>query len=213
MCKIKRATDVFHKLTKRNKGNSEWDNAQLLFRCLQARDQYTSDHSLVVALKAYEISFHLDLDAEEMFLAGLMHDIGKIAMHDNILKSERKLSSEDRETLKEHVNEGVNLLYDAAFSKPIIDFCRYHHERLSGEGYPCKTKEIPLVGRLAAITDVYSALTTTRIYHKKSFSPEEAIRILYEEQHKTQGYDAYVLDLLVDQVENDDVFVSSSVHL
>jgi len=211
--KIKIALDVFHKLTKRNKGNQEWDNGQLLFRCLQARDQYTSDHSLIVALKAYEISFHLDLDPEEMFLAGLMHDIGKIAMHDNILKSDRKLTLEDRESLKEHVIEGVNLLHDAAFSKPIIDFCKYHHERLNGEGYPNKTDDIPLIGRLAAIVDVYSALTVPRVYQKKSYSPVDAVHILYEEQHRKQGYDAYILDLLVNQVENEESKMTNTIQL
>lgn len=79
----------------------------------------------------------------------MINIIGKIAMHDNILKSDRKLTLEDRESLKEHVIEGVNLLHDAAFSKSIIDFCKYHHERLNGEGYPNKTDDIPLVGRLA----------------------------------------------------------------
>ncbi|WP_160850587.1 HD-GYP domain-containing protein [Pontibacillus yanchengensis] len=168
---------------------------------MEARDQHTLKHSLIVAQKAYELAGSLDLVPEDMFLAGLLHDIGKIAMGDDILKSSRRLSSGEKYILNEHVIEGFNILKESAFSYSTLDFCLYHHERLNGKGYPYGVQDIPLEGRLAAVVDVYSALSLPRKYHPKNYKQEEVIEVMLNEQRETQGYDAYILSMLINNVE------------
>ena len=115
-----------------------------------------------------------------------LHDVGKIAISDNILKKPGKLTVEEFSLMQEHVDIGVGFIKhleddedDSAFLHYAKIFAGYHHEKWDGTGYPNKLsgKEIPLLGRLMAIVDVYDALTSVRPY-KNALSHEEAVDIL-----------------------------------
>lgn len=186
------------------KGDPEWEKGLALFRCLSLRDPVTAEHSLEVAYYAALLANRLGLGANRYFLSGLLHDIGKIEMDDDPLKSHRLLSKQEIKDLKAHVLQGVLLLSELGFGKDIVQFCIRHHERLDGTGYPFSLgrENISLEGRIAMIVDVYSALTSVRTYreNKKIYTPEEAITYLKEEAIKDEKFDMKLLELFEDLI-------------
>jgi len=117
-----------------------------------------------------------------------LHDVGKISINDNILKKPSKLNREEFNDMKKHASFGEQIIEKIETLAKESDFLNYakifaasHHEKWDGSGYPrgLKGNEIPLLGRIMAIADVYDALTSVRPY-KKAFSHEEAVRIITE---------------------------------
>ena len=115
-----------------------------------------------------------------------LHDIGKISIEDTILKKPGKLTSEESEEMKKHTIIGKQIIEKIESLTKKNDFLRYakifaatHHEKWDGSGYPSglKGNEIPLLGRIMAVADVYDALISVRPY-KKAFSHEEAVQII-----------------------------------
>ncbi|MDR0563872.1 MAG: response regulator [Azoarcus sp.] len=130
-----------------------------------------------------------DWDIELLLQSSQLHDIGKIAIHDNILKKPSKLTTEEFDEMKKHVEYGVNFIEkieeddekDSQFLQYAKIFANFHHERWDGSGYPNKLsgKDIPLLGRLMAIVDVYEALTSERCY-KSALDHNTAVDIILE---------------------------------
>jgi len=121
-----------------------------------------------------------------------LHDIGKIAIPDSILNKPDKLNDEEFEIMKKHVTAGEQIM-DKIISKTKEEtfwnnakiFASYHHERWDGKGYPrgLKGLEIPLLGRILAVVDVYDALISERVY-KKAFDHDKAVGIIISEAGK-----------------------------
>ncbi len=118
--------------------------------------------------------------------ASALHDIGKIAIADNILLKPGKLSDDEYEEIKNHTIYGCEILEkfhqdDNPFYQYCYDICRHHHERHDGNGYPdgLKGDEIPLCAQIVSIADVYDALVTERVY-KSPYAVEEAVRMIKE---------------------------------
>lgn len=139
----------------------------------------------------------LDADRTEMIrIASPMHDVGKIGIPDRILLKPGPLTPEEREVMEAHTEIGYRIL--AGSDVELLDFAAVlaltHHERIDGQGYPrcLHAEEIPLEGRIAAIADVFDALTSDRVY-RKAFRPEEA-RDQMREGRSTQ-FDPELLDL------------------
>ena len=154
------------------------DTVTSLVTAVDAKDPYTHGHServsrYVVAI-GKELSFSDEL-MEELRLAGLMHDVGKIGISDAILSKKGKLNKEERERIKKHPSIGSKIVESVMRSKGIIRGIEEHHEFYNGKGYPkaLKRKEISLEGRIIAIADAFDTLTTDRPY-QKAFSPKEA---------------------------------------
>jgi putative two-component system response regulator len=128
-------------------------------------------------------------DIELLAQSSQLHDVGKIAISDSVLKKPGKLTAEEFAEMKQHVLFGVGFIErleegddeDSRFLQYAKTFAAFHHEKWDGSGYPhgLSGKDIPLLGRLMAIADVYDALTSERPY-KKPFSHEEAVRIITE---------------------------------
>ena len=128
-------------------------------------------------------------DIELLSQSCQLHDVGKIAISDSILKKPKALTAEEAFAMQQHVDFGVGFLEkledgddaSSAFLRYAILFAKYHHEKWDGTGYPggLAGESIPLLGRLMAIVDVYDALTSDRPY-KKAFSHEEAVRIILD---------------------------------
>lgn len=127
-----------------------------------------------------------DEQAKLIVEASALHDIGKIAIPDNILLKPGRLTKEEFEEMKKHTTYGCELLEqfkqeDTDFYRYCYDICRYHHERYDGSGYPDKLagEEIPIWAQIVSIVDVYDALVTERVY-KKPYAVDEAIRMIYD---------------------------------
>jgi putative two-component system response regulator len=127
-------------------------------------------------------------DVDLLLQSSQLHDVGKISISDNILKKPARLNNEEYNEMKKHADFGEQIIEkietltkESAFLNYAKIFAASHHEKWNGSGYPrgLKGNEIPLLGRIMAIADVYDALTSVRPY-KKAFSHEEAVRIITE---------------------------------
>jgi putative two-component system response regulator len=132
---------------------------------------------------------------EAIFYGAPMHDIGKIGIPDKILLKPDKLDPKEWEIMKQHTIIGENILNGSkiGFVRMAAMIARTHHEKWDGSGYPkgLKGRKIPLAGRIAALADVFDALTSRRSY-KKAFSIEESYRII--EQGRGNHFDPDVVD-------------------
>jgi len=119
-------------------------------------------------------------DVRVLGLGGLVHDLGKLAIPDDILSKSGKLTAVEMDLVRAHPQMGFEMVAKPGTAPPeVLDICRFHHERYDGSGYPHRLsgKEIPYVARLAAVCDVYEALTTIRPY-KRAYSQSEAVNMM-----------------------------------
>jgi len=157
-----------------------------LAHALEAKDPYTRGHSDRVAETAVMIAGHLALDGEEIEnvrLAGILHDIGKIGIREGVLNKPGKLSAEEWVLVKEHPVMAERILGPIAELKNIIGIVRHHHERFDGSGYPdgLEGSGIPLGARILAVADAFDALTSKRSY-RDALSVRKAVAVLEEER-------------------------------
>jgi len=157
-------------------------NAQALIGLtrLKTKDEYTYLHSVAVCALMVNLAKHLDLDHGQVHalgVAGLLHDVGKMAVPDLVLNKPSSLTDEEFAIVRTHPQQGHQLLLKAEdIPEAALDVCLHHHERVDGTGYPFKLKgdEISLAARMGAICDVYDALTSNRSY-KSAWAPDEAV--------------------------------------
>ena len=149
---------------------------------VDTKDRYTKHHSEDVARYAVFLAERLGLDDElrgTLHMAGLLHDVGKIGIPDTLLRRPGKLTADEFEIFKQHVALGDAIVRDVPNVDGVRAGIRFHHERWDGRGYldGLEGEEIPLIGRLLAVADAFSAMTTTRPY-RKALSVEEALKRL-----------------------------------
>jgi putative nucleotidyltransferase with HDIG domain len=158
----------------------------LLSLCrVKNKDGYTFQHSVSVSALQVAFSCSIGLDERSIYFAGiggLLHDIGKIMIPDNILNKPGKFTEDEFAIMKSHVIEGKKILDSADGVEEISKQIAYeHHERYDGTGYPkgLRGEEISGTGRMAAICDVYDAITSDRVYHR-GMTPNEALSKILE---------------------------------
>jgi len=153
---------------------------------LAEKDEYTERHTRRVALRAVQVGDELGLSRSRLrtlAIGGLVHDIGKLAIPDQILKKPGPLDDDEYATVKEHPERGYRLLTElGGFSEGIRDLVRDHHERLDGKGYPrgLTAGQLTLDARILAVCDVYDALISKRVY-RDAWSQQNAIDYLRAE--------------------------------
>jgi len=155
-----------------------------LARALNARDGYTRFHSDAVARLSVRIARRMRLanqDVERIYLAGQLHDIGKIGIPDAILQKPGRLDPEEYDVIKTHSTVGADILAPIPGMGPVAKAIRHHHERFDGAGYPdgLQGEGIPLWARIVAVADTYDALTNNRPYREGLPAPR-ACEILTE---------------------------------
>jgi putative two-component system response regulator len=156
------------------------EGVQMLARALEAKDAYTSGHSMRVSRYAVATALQLGLDPgtiEQIRLGGELHDIGKIGTREAVLHKPGRLTAEEFSQITEHPTLGEQMLSPLARESPTVLRCvRSHHERLDGRGFPdgLVGADIPLEARIIAVADSFDAMTTSRPY-RESLTPEEAL--------------------------------------
>ncbi|MCI1009078.1 HD-GYP domain-containing protein [Pseudomonas oryzihabitans] len=151
---------------------------------LRTADEYTYIHSVSVCALMTAVARQMDLSAEQVQLAGqagLLHDVGKMRTPVEVLNKPGRLTEAEFAVMQRHPEEGVALLRQWGASAEVIDVCLHHHEKFDGSGYPhgLAGTQISLLSRIAAVCDVYDAISSTRPY-KTAWSPAEAIRRMAE---------------------------------
>lgn len=146
---------------------------------IDAKDKYTSGHSIRVAKCAVAIAKKLGWSEEEqqhLRYVALLHDIGKIGIPDAVLNKPSRLSDEEFDMIKKHPVIGGEILKEIHTIPHVQEGALFHHERYDGKGYPhgLKGRDIPLYGRIVCIADTYDAMSTDRVYRKK-ISTEQII--------------------------------------
>jgi diguanylate cyclase (GGDEF)-like protein/putative nucleotidyltransferase with HDIG domain len=148
-----------------------YDVFDMLVSAIDSKDRYTRRHSEEVTDYALELAEALGVSEEThnaLRVAGLLHDIGKIAIPDAILRKPGKLTGPEYERMKEHVNLSSAIIRGLPRLNDVLDAVANHHEHWDGSGYPngLEGEKIPLLGRIMALADAYSAMTSDRPYQK-----------------------------------------------
>lgn len=156
--------------------------AEFFAKIVDYKSPFTSTHSIGVAERAEKLSRYMGFDEEtvqKMYLAGALHDIGKVAVGNEILEKPDRLTDAEFAVMKHHAAYTYNILSEIDDFEEIRDFAAFHHERLDGTGYPFgkDASELNVQERMMACIDIYQALTESRPY-KKGMSHERACEIL-----------------------------------
>jgi response regulator RpfG family c-di-GMP phosphodiesterase len=185
--------------------STELEIIQRLGRAVESRDEETGDHIERIAELSHRLALAAGLsegEAELLRRASAMHDVGKIAIPDRILRKPDPLDDGERAEMQRHTEVGGDLL--AGSRSPVVQLgeiiARTHHERWDGGGYPngLAGEEIPLPGRICAVCDVYDALTSARPY-----KPAWSVGAAREELRSLRGrhLDPQLVDLFLEVVE------------
>lgn len=158
---------------------------------LEKSDEYSYSHALSTSIWCAQFGRHLGLeksDIELLALGGMLLDIGKLQLPPKLLHSTAPLTPEENIAMQQHVDLSVRILAKSkTVPAKILRMVATHHERFDTSGYPnaLPNKEIPIFGRIAGIVDSYDAMTTSRPYNTKPYSPNDAINELYGLRDKT----------------------------
>ncbi|MBI3802285.1 MAG: HD-GYP domain-containing protein [Nitrospirae bacterium] len=159
---------------------SQRATAITLAKAIEKRDCYTGGHTDRVTGYAVLTAKQLHWSNEQLAvleLAGHLHDVGKIGVPDAILNKPGKLTVEEFEVMKAHPEIGEQIIRGIDFFESLVPYVLYHHERFDGQGYPkgLAGEDIPIEGRLLAVSDTFDAMTSSRPY-RKQLDPEQAIK-------------------------------------
>lgn len=152
---------------------------------MKQQDNYTYQHSVGASIWAVALGRQLGLpksDLRSLAVGGLLFDVGKLRISEDLLVARRPLSDEEFAEVRNHVNLGLDLIKDSGLmNKDVLEMVAHHHERYDGSGYPdgLSGDSIPIYARIAAIVDCYDAITSHRSY-AKGIPPSVAIKMLYE---------------------------------
>ncbi len=176
---------------------------------IDAKDNYTNGHSGRVALYAKEIAKRYGYDEkqqEKIFMMGLLHDVGKIGIPDEVINKPGRLTEEEFACIKKHPIIGDKILSNIKEMPELAAGARYHHERVDGKGYPegLLDDHIPEEARIIAVADAYDAMTSNRSY--RGVLPQEKVR---EEIEKGKGsqFDSTFADIMLEMIDEDSKYL------
>ncbi|MBI1248078.1 HD domain-containing protein [bacterium] len=160
-----------------------------LTSAIDAKDPYTCGHSDRVARLSVRLAQQMGMDTETLnllYMAGLLHDVGKIGIDDSVLRKPGRLTDEEYEHIKLHPELGCNILSGLKQLEDVLPVVLHHHEQWDGKGYPHKLagESIPVLARVTAVADAYDAMTSDRPYRKGM--PQERVAQIFREGSGTQ---------------------------
>ncbi|MDH8679192.1 HD domain-containing protein [Fusibacter bizertensis] len=175
---------------------------EALVNVIEAKDKYTEGHSRRVSRFSVEIAKEIGYSNEEVEnieIAGLLHDIGKIGIEQNILAKRGKLTEEEYEVIKEHPSKGIQILEAISFDEKIREGILYHHLRYDLKGYPkAELKELPIYASIIGIADAFDAITSARSY-SQARTKEEALKEVIK--YKGSQFEPRMVDVLQKIIE------------
>ena len=175
---------------------------------VDAKDEYTNGHSRRVAEYAVMIADAIGRNEaykEELYYMGLLHDVGKIGIPDDIIHKTSGLTDEEYQTIRRHPEIGANILETIEEMPHLSIGAHYHHERFDGRGYPegLKGYDIPEQARILAVADSYDAMTSTRTYH--DVKPQDYARSEIKKGMGTQ-FDPAIAEVMLELIDKDAEF-------
>lgn len=173
-----------------------------LVKAIELKDKYTRGHSERVMEYSLMLGKQLNLSNKELKTlryGSILHDIGKLAIPDDVLLKTGKLSDEEYDIIKSHSQKGAEFIKDLEFLGEISSIVRNHHERVDGKGYPdgLKGNEIELLTKIVTIADAYDAITSKRSY-RGALNKKEAVEELLK--HKGTQFDSYLVEKFAEAV-------------
>ena len=172
---------------------------EALSTAIEAKDEYTRGHSDRVVKIAVEVAKEMNISRDDIDLlryAGMLHDIGKIAIDDNILRKPSSLTGDELKKIMRHPEIGENIIAPIQFLDEVRKIVRNHHERWDGNGYPDKLgqERIPVLSRILAAADTFDAITSARSYRPARTTVEAIAELI-----KCSGtqFDPAVVDAFV----------------
>jgi len=184
------------------------NSVKMLVAFLDHKDEYTKGHCERVTRYAVMLGQALAMDERDIMnleLAALLHDIGKLAVPDDIINKEGKLTAQEYDIIKMHPAVGYELIKDIAFLEVSKNVLLQHHERIDGKGYPLGLNgaEIDTMSRILSIADAYDAMTSSRPYRKDALSKESAIGQL--KMSRGSQFDTDIVDVFIRLLQSDEV--------
>lgn len=181
---------------------------QTLTGTIDAKDSYTRGHSGRVAEYSREIAKragYSQRSQEEIYMMGLLHDVGKIGVPDTVINKPSQLTDEEYELIKTHPTVGFEILKSITEMPKLAIGARWHHERYDGRGYPDRIsgRDIPEEARIIAVADAYDAMSSRRSYHE--VFPQDYIRSELEKGKGTQ-FDPVFADIMLEIISEDKDF-------
>ena len=176
-----------------------------LTHTIDAKDRYTSGHSQRVADYSLAIAKRMGKSSEEqkiIYYAGLLHDVGKIRVSEEIINKPGKLIEEEFNQIRVHPVSGYHILKDIHEDVRIAYGAKYHHERYNGKGYPngLEGENIPEIARIIGVADAYDAMASNRSY--RNALPQEVVRSEIE-KGRGQQFDARIADIMLQMIDED----------
>ena len=173
---------------------------------VDAKDTYTHGHSRRVALYSREIAKRFGYPSEkqnDIYMIGLLHDVGKIGVPDEIINKTTRLTDEEFAQIKTHPVRGAQILSNIRNNPKLAMGAKFHHERYGGGGYPdgLKGEEIPEEARIIAVADAYDAMTSNRSY--REVMPQERVREQIETGKGIQ-FDPQFADIMLAMIDEDE---------
>ncbi len=178
---------------------------EAIAKAIDANDPYTAGHSKRVARYAKMIAVRMNFspdEIEEVYYAGLIHDVGKLGIDNKIINKNGRLTDEEFAEIKRHPILGYGILKDISVKGKFADGAKCHHERIDGRGYPdgLNGEEIPPLARIIAVADAYDAMTSKRSY--RDVLPQKVVREQIEEGIGTQ-FDPVAARIMLDMIDED----------
>ena len=175
-------------------------------RVLEMRNREVKDHSRRVTEMALRLARYMNVpeeDQEQIRRGALLHDIGKMAIPDDVILKEGDLSEEERALIRKHPLFGFEMVSEIEFLRPAMDILLCHHEKWDGTGYPfgLAGEQIPLYARIFSVVDVWDALCSDDRAYRKADPPEVAAE--YLRSQAGEHFDPAVVDAFLEMLEKD----------
>ncbi|ABK45614.1 metal dependent phosphohydrolase [Magnetococcus marinus MC-1] len=194
-------TELDLAITRMNSSLAKDPDALIGLALLRQHDHEGFDHSVNVSIYLMSMARAMDMD-EQMInavgLGGLLHDLGKSQIAETVLQKKDKLTEEDCRVIRQHVEASMSMMDVMEVSPLSRTLAVQHHERLDGSGYPHKLKgdAISQEGRMAAICDIFDAMTSNRIY-RQARDGKEVLRYLLKESKESQRLDSRLVEIFI----------------